>query len=96
MLNLQFASSLISLVRNVNKAVKIHEDLSENSIIPSEIMTGHFTGIEALKEEYGWGDVAHQGVELQTTLKLFYMLQVAYEKIVGVVILNKELPQNQE
>ncbi|WOK92751.1 hypothetical protein Cni_G01442 [Canna indica] len=91
--DLQFASSLISLLRNVNKAVKIHEDLSENSIIPSEILTGHLTGIQALKEEYGWGDVAHQGVELlQTTLlKLFDMLQVAYgEKIVGVVILNKE------
>ncbi|XP_009418615.2 uncharacterized protein LOC103998762 isoform X1 [Musa acuminata AAA Group] len=91
--DLQFASILVSLVRNVKMAVEIHKDLSESSFMPSEIMTGRFTGIEALRAEYGSGDTARQGVELlQTTLlKLSDMLQVSYKgKLVGVVVLNNE------
>ncbi|XP_042375437.1 uncharacterized protein LOC121969406 [Zingiber officinale] len=87
----QFAVNLVSLIRNVKKAMEIHEDLSGSTVKLSEIMMGHFTGIEALREEYGWGKITQQGVELLhlTLLKLFDMLQVCYEgKIVGVIISN--------
>ncbi|XP_042413229.1 uncharacterized protein LOC122002207 [Zingiber officinale] len=92
--DLQFASSLISLVTNVKKTMAKHEVLSGRRIISSEIMKGHFSGIEALTDEYGWGTIAHQGVELlQTVLvKISNMLQMAYGgKIVEVIILNEEL-----
>ncbi|THU72417.1 hypothetical protein C4D60_Mb04t11910 [Musa balbisiana] len=91
--DLQFASGIVSLIRNVKRTVEFHEDLSESNIKLSEIMTGRFTGIEALIAEYGWGDISHQGAELLQTilLKLSDMLQVSYRgKIVGVVILTNE------
>lgn len=36
---------------------------------------------QALREEYGWGKITQQGVEVLhlTLLKLFDMLQVCYE-----------------
>ncbi|XP_074584539.1 uncharacterized protein LOC141840450 isoform X2 [Curcuma longa] len=90
----QFAVNLVSLIRNVKKSMEIHEDLSGSTVKHSEIMMGHFTGIEALREEYGWGEITQQGVELLhlTLLKLFDMLlQVCYEgKIVGVIISNND------
>ncbi|WOL17451.1 hypothetical protein Cni_G26243 [Canna indica] len=97
--DLQFSSALVSLIRNVKKAVEIHQDLSESSVELSEIMMGHFTGIEALREEYGWGDITRQGLELlQATLKkLSDTLQVSYRgKIVGVIISNNELSSESE
>ncbi|KAG6513351.1 hypothetical protein ZIOFF_023675 [Zingiber officinale] len=42
----QFAVNLVSLIRNVKKAMEIHEDLSRSTVKLSEIMMGHFTGIE--------------------------------------------------
>ncbi|KAG6490476.1 hypothetical protein ZIOFF_051774 [Zingiber officinale] len=46
--DLQFASSLISLVTNVKKTMAKHEVLSGRRIISSEIMKGHFSGIEVI------------------------------------------------
>ncbi|KAH7691583.1 hypothetical protein IHE45_01G008400 [Dioscorea alata] len=91
--DLKFVLSVVSLVRNIKNAVKIHEDISQSSVNPAELLFGRFMGIEALKEEYGSGNVVDQGVELFQTIlnKLLDLLQKSYGgKIVGVILCDKE------
>lgn len=91
--DLKFVLSVASLVRNIKNAVKIHEDISQSSVNPAELLFGRFMGIEALKEEYGPGNVVDQGVELLQTIliKLFDLLQKSYGgKIAGVILCDKE------
>lgn len=92
-----FAISLVSLTRHIKKAVENHEVFAESIISPAELLLGRFTGIEALEEEYGSGDIVHQGIELlQTAItKSFELLQKSYGgKIVGVVLVNRESSVN--
>ncbi|KAJ0963699.1 hypothetical protein J5N97_028821 [Dioscorea zingiberensis] len=91
--DLKFALSAVSLVRNIKNAVEIHEDISQSSVNPAELLIGRFMGIEALKEEYGPGNVVDQGVELFQTIlvKLFDLLQRSHGgKIVGVIVCDRE------
>ncbi|XP_010935972.1 uncharacterized protein [Elaeis guineensis] len=91
--DLHFASSLVSLFRSIKKAVEIHDDLAHSSASRAELLIGHFTGIEALEEEYGSEDITQQGVQLfQTTLaKLFDLLRTAYGgKLVLITMSNEE------
>ncbi|KAK1308532.1 hypothetical protein QJS10_CPA09g02011 [Acorus calamus] len=79
----EFVLSLVSLIHNVKKAIEMHEDFAESRQSPSELLTGSFTGIEALKEQYGPGNVVQQGMELfQATLtKLFDSLLASYKDL---------------
>lgn len=43
-----FALSLVSLTRNIKKAVENHEFFAENIISPAELLMGRFTGIEVI------------------------------------------------
>ncbi|KAK1284380.1 hypothetical protein QJS10_CPB21g00101 [Acorus calamus] len=89
----EFVLSLVSLIHNVKKAIEMHEDFAESHQSPSELLTGSFTGIEALKQQYGPGNVVQQGMELfQATLtKLFDSLLASYKgKIVGVILSSEK------
>lgn len=88
-----FALHLVSLTRNIRKALENHKAFAESIISPAELLIGRFTGIEALEEEYGAANTVHQGVELLQTalIKSFELLQKSYGgKIVGIVISNTE------
>ncbi|KMZ65245.1 Type 1 membrane protein-like [Zostera marina] len=88
--DLKFALGLVNLVRGVKNAVKTHQDLTGADRSTAELITGVFTGIEALKE-YG-SDASEKGLELlQTTLyNLFSQLQKEYKgKIVGVIVFTE-------
>ncbi|PIA40184.1 hypothetical protein AQUCO_02500110v1, partial [Aquilegia coerulea] len=84
----EFILSIVSLIRNIRRAMEMHEGLSQSMNNPAELMIGSFSG---LKEKYGHEDVSQQGVELflATLTKLFDLLQDAYQgQIVGVVYFN--------
>ncbi|XP_010241117.1 PREDICTED: uncharacterized protein LOC104585816 [Nelumbo nucifera] len=83
----EFIMSLLSLIHNVRWAMEMHEDFSGSTHSPAELMTGCFTGIKALQEQYGPDGITQQGLELffTTLSKLFKSLQTSYKgQIVGV------------
>lgn len=68
--DLKFVLSVASLVRNIKNAVKIHEDISQSSVNPAELLFGRFMGIEvtafsSLSEFYSF---------TWQSVKLFYCL----------------------
>ncbi|XP_050219003.1 uncharacterized protein LOC126669558 [Mercurialis annua] len=84
----EFVASLIALFHNSRRAIEMHEDLSQASKGPAELIRGHFHGIKALQEQYGH-EVVQQGLELllSTLSKTLESFQVAYKgQIVGVII----------
>ncbi|XP_048546794.1 uncharacterized protein LOC125525832 isoform X3 [Triticum urartu] len=91
--DVEFASSLISLLKTIERGIQVHEDFSGGMVSPAELLVCHFTGIKALEDEYGSAEIVKQGAEVvQTALtKAFDQLQGAYNgKIVGLVISAKE------
>jgi len=93
----EFAISLASLVHNIRVAGEMHADFVGGMRNPAEILTGCFTGIQALRGHYGPGGAVEQGMDLflTTLTKLFDSLQLAYRgQIVGVVLLNEKSSQN--
>ncbi|KAJ6817063.1 uncharacterized protein M6B38_413005 [Iris pallida] len=88
-----FALSLVALRKNIKKTVEFNEDFTGNSMSTAELLIGQFTGIEALKEEYGSGHTVQQGMELlkATLTKSFELLQKSHGgKIVGVLLSNSK------
>ncbi|XBI00123.1 hypothetical protein VPH35_129277 [Triticum aestivum] len=91
--DVEFASSLISLLKTIKRGIQVHEDFSGGIVSHAELLVCHFTGIKALEDEYGPAEIVKQGAEVvQTALtKAFDQLQGAYNgKIVGLVISAKE------
>uniref|UniRef100_A0A5B6ZQP0 DUF7794 domain-containing protein n=1 Tax=Davidia involucrata TaxID=16924 RepID=A0A5B6ZQP0_DAVIN len=87
----EFTTNLVSLIRNIRRAMEMHQDLYGSMHKPAELMTGIFYGIKALQEEYVDEGVAQQGVELFTASisKIFDSLQAVYKgQIVGVIFFN--------
>ncbi|KAJ4968132.1 hypothetical protein NE237_014833 [Protea cynaroides] len=83
----EFALGLVSMIHNIRRAIEMHEEFSGSMQGLAELMTGHFTGIKALEEQYGSDGVTQQGKELLLTslMKLFDSLQATYKgQIVGV------------
>ncbi|VAI87067.1 unnamed protein product [Triticum turgidum subsp. durum] len=91
--DVEFASSLISLLKTIKRGIQVHKDFSGGIVSHAELLVCHFTGIKALEDEYGSAEIVKQGAEVvQTALtKAFDQLQGAYNgKIVGLVISAKE------
>lgn len=94
----EFVQSLFSLIRNIQRAIELHEDLSANVHNPAELMTGTFNGIKVLQEKYGIDGVARQGLELVATSvsKIFNSWQTAHKgQIVGVIFFE-DSPSSEE
>jgi hypothetical protein len=90
--DLEFVSSLASLLRTIERAIQIHEDFS-GVISPAELLVCHFTGIKALEDEYASTEIVKQGTEIvrRAITKAFQSLRGAYKgKIVGLVISAEE------
>ncbi|XP_058182265.1 uncharacterized protein LOC131300436 isoform X2 [Rhododendron vialii] len=95
----EFIGSLVSLIRNIRRAMDMHQDLFGSMKKPAELIRGSFDGIKVLQEEYGPEGVTQQGVELLFTsvAKIFDSLQSVYEgKIVGVILSNETPSQESE
>ncbi|XP_058101548.1 uncharacterized protein LOC131245839 [Magnolia sinica] len=89
----EFATDLLSLIDSIKRVIEIHEDFPGSMQNLAELMKGRFTGIQALQEQYGPGDLVEQGMELFLTAltKSFDSLQAALEgKIVGVILFNEK------
>ncbi|TKY72397.1 hypothetical protein E2542_SST01137 [Spatholobus suberectus] len=81
----KFIVGLMSLTRNVQRAIQMHDDLSQS---PAELLTGCFNGIKVLREQYETESIAQHGVELlyATLTKIFSSLQESYKgQIVGII-----------
>ncbi|KAF8654047.1 hypothetical protein HU200_062193 [Digitaria exilis] len=90
--DLEFASSLASLLETIKRAIQVHEDFS-GVISPAELLVCHFTGIKALEDEYASREIVKQGTEVvrRAVTKAFQSLHKAYKgKIAGLVISTKE------
>ncbi|ONK57355.1 uncharacterized protein A4U43_C10F19240 [Asparagus officinalis] len=73
------------------------EGFAESITIPAELLMGRFTGIEALEEEYGSGDIVRQGIELLQTAftKSYNLLHKLYGgKVVGIILYSRESSAN--
>lgn len=44
----KFIECLLSLIRNIQRAIQLHQDLSGNTHNPAELMTGSFNGIKVV------------------------------------------------
>ncbi|XP_062196652.1 uncharacterized protein LOC133899641 [Phragmites australis] len=90
--DLEFASSLVSLRKTIERGIQVHEDFS-GVVSPAELLVCHFTGIKALVDEYGSTEIVKQGTEVvrRAFTKAFESVHGAYKgKIVGLVISTKE------
>ncbi|CAK9173797.1 unnamed protein product [Ilex paraguariensis] len=95
----EFTASLVSLIRNIQRAMVMHQELSGSMRNPAELITGKFDGIKVLQEQYGSVGVAQQGAELLFTSisKIFDSLQEAYNgQIVGVIFSMGTPPSGSE
>lgn len=84
----EYVVGLLSLIRNVEKAIQMHDDLSQSSWNPAELLMGSFSGIKALREQNGAESIVQDGVELllATLSKILASLQEAHKgQIVGVI-----------
>ncbi|KAJ6713813.1 hypothetical protein OIU85_025439 [Salix viminalis] len=79
--NREFIASLLALFHNSRRAVEMHEDLSQSTQPPAELVKGCFDGLKALGEQYGPECAAQKGLELLlvTLSKMFDSLQAAYK-----------------
>ncbi|KAL3726774.1 hypothetical protein ACJRO7_031642 [Eucalyptus globulus] len=87
----QYIGSLISLVHGIRRAKDMHEDFSQGTRRPAELIKGCFDGIKVLKEEHGTEGFAEQGLLLllATLSRSYDLLQEAYKgQIVGVILLG--------
>ncbi|XP_019425545.1 PREDICTED: uncharacterized protein LOC109334302 isoform X1 [Lupinus angustifolius] len=87
---------LLSLTRNVKRAIQMHEDLSQGTLSPAELLTGSFNSIKVLQEQYEAESIAQHEVELllATLTKIFSSLQEAYKgQIVGIIYCHAATPQ---
>ncbi|XP_061339691.1 uncharacterized protein LOC133286308 [Gastrolobium bilobum] len=92
----KFIVGLLSLTRNVKRAIQMHDNLSQSTQSPAELLTGYFDGIKALQEQYENESIAQHGVELllATLTKIFGSLQEAYKgQIVGIIYCHTNIPQ---
>ncbi|XP_008670213.1 uncharacterized protein [Zea mays] len=92
----EFMSSLASLLKTIERAIQVHEDFS-GVVNPAELLECHFTGLKALENEYGSGEIVKQGTEIvqRAVTKSFQSLHEAYKgKIVGLVISTNEAPSS--
>ncbi|CAJ1962990.1 unnamed protein product [Sphenostylis stenocarpa] len=83
-----FVLGLMSLVQNVRTAIQLHDDISQSTNSPAELITGCFNGIKVLQEQYEAESIAEHGVELlyATLSKIVSSLQEAYKgQIVGII-----------
>ncbi|OEL31935.1 hypothetical protein BAE44_0007046 [Dichanthelium oligosanthes] len=78
--DLEFASSLASLLKTIERAVQVHEDFS-GVISPAELLVCHFTGIKALEDEYASAETIKQGTKIvqRAVTKAFQYLYGAYK-----------------
>ncbi|KAF3457664.1 hypothetical protein FNV43_RR02322 [Rhamnella rubrinervis] len=84
----EFTVSLLSLIRNFRMAIEMHEDLSQGTQNPAELLTGCYDGIKVLQEQYGAEGIAQHGEELLliTLTKIYDTLQDAYKgHLVGII-----------
>ncbi|XP_057429518.1 uncharacterized protein LOC130722713 isoform X2 [Lotus japonicus] len=91
-----FVVGLLSLTRNVKRAIQMHDDLSQSTQNPAELLTGCFNGIKVFQEQAEVESIAQHGVELllATLTKLFGSLQEAYKgQIVGIIYCQTTTPQ---
>ncbi|XP_015887472.3 uncharacterized protein LOC107422525 [Ziziphus jujuba] len=91
----EFIVSLLSLIHNFRRAIELHEDLSQGTQHPAELVTGHYDGIKVLQEQYGTEAIAQHGKELllATLTKISNSLQNAHKgHIVGVISFYKSSP----
>ncbi|KAK7332585.1 hypothetical protein VNO80_29338 [Phaseolus coccineus] len=94
-----FVLDLMSLMRNVRRAIQLHGDLSQSTKSPAELLTGCFNGLKVLKEQYETESIAEHGVELlyATLSKIVSSLQEAYEdQIVGIIYCHVATTQELE
>ncbi|XP_004296639.1 PREDICTED: uncharacterized protein LOC101292590 [Fragaria vesca subsp. vesca] len=88
----KFTTSLLVLVRNIRRAMELHEDLMHSTHSPAELLTGSYDGIKVLEEQYGSEGVAQHGMELLVAVmtKIFDSLEHAYKgQIVGAILFNE-------
>nr|AFK46007.1 unknown [Lotus japonicus] len=74
----------------------MHDDLSQSTQNPAELLTGCFNGIKVFQEQAEVESIAQHGVELllATLTKLFGSLQEAYKgQIVGIIYCQTTTPQ---
>lgn len=50
--NREFIESLLSLIRNIQRAIELHQDLSGDTHNPAELITGSFNGIEVVISDF--------------------------------------------
>ncbi|KVI08273.1 hypothetical protein Ccrd_013361, partial [Cynara cardunculus var. scolymus] len=87
----EYTRSIISLIHNVERAVQLHEDLSQSMLTLSELIKGRFDGLKAFQEHYGTSDIVQKGAELlvKSVSKIYESLQTAYKgQIVGVIVFD--------
>ncbi|KAI9122512.1 hypothetical protein K1719_006352 [Acacia pycnantha] len=92
----EYMVALLSLVRNVEKAIQMHDDLSQSKWNPAELLMGSFSGIKALREQNGAESIVQDGVELllATLTKILGSLQEAHKgQIVGVIYSHSRTTQ---
>ncbi|XP_028759381.1 uncharacterized protein LOC114718270 [Neltuma alba] len=92
----EYVVALLSLVRNVERAIQMHDDLSQSTRNPAELLMGCFSGIKALQEQDGAESIVQDGVELLlvTLTKILGSLQEAYKgQIVGVIYSHSRTTQ---
>ncbi|CAO2169923.1 unnamed protein product [Urochloa humidicola] len=90
--DLEFVSSLVSLLKTVERAIQVHEDFS-GVISPAELLVCQFKGIKTLQDEYASMEIVRQGTEVvrRAVTKAFQSLDGAYKgKIVGLVMSTNE------
>ncbi|XP_066331209.1 uncharacterized protein [Miscanthus floridulus] len=90
--DMEFVSSLASLLKTTERAIQVHEDFS-GAVNPAELLECHFTGIKALENEYGSTEIVMQATKIvqRAVTKSFQSLHEAYKgKIVGLIISAKE------
>ncbi|CAL1384474.1 unnamed protein product [Linum trigynum] len=89
----KYVESLLALMRNSKRARLMHEDLSQGTRRPAELIIGSFDGIKALREQYGTESIVQQGEELLLSMLSIVLdsLQAAYKgQLVAVVSFEPE------
>uniref|UniRef100_A0A7N0V9W1 DUF7794 domain-containing protein n=1 Tax=Kalanchoe fedtschenkoi TaxID=63787 RepID=A0A7N0V9W1_KALFE len=89
----EFSISLLTLLHNVQKAIKLHLEATNNGQSPAELLMGSFDCFKGLKEKHSTEGVSQQRMELfvSTFSKIFDLLLDAYRgQIVGVLLLKEK------
>ncbi|WVY94126.1 hypothetical protein V8G54_033214 [Vigna mungo] len=77
-----FVFGLMSLMHDVKRAIQLHDDLSQTTKSPAELLMGCFNGIKVLQEQYETESIAEHGIEVlyATLSKIVSSLQEAYKE----------------